>query len=181
MFCFKDLCHKGSFMVDKKQPRNRQWVLQQGLRVFLLSVLLFFPLVNFAKADFRVCNMTQQPVGVALGYRTLSGWVSEGWWMVPVTECKTLIDGPLASRYYYFYAEGAQKKGNWPGSVTMCVQDSQFTIQGVHDCFPRGYQKAEFKEIDTGNQISWMVQLTDESLFGDSVVHSSRLSGDFSP
>ncbi|WP_208431998.1 DUF1036 domain-containing protein, partial [Bartonella bovis] len=45
----------------------------------------------------------------------------------------------------------------------------------VHDCFPRGYQKAEFKEIDTGNQTSWMVQLTDESLFNDSGVHSSPL------
>ncbi|EJF97748.1 DUF1036 domain-containing protein [Bartonella taylorii] len=181
MFRFKDLCHKGSFMVGKKQTRKQQCVLQKRLKIFLLSVLLFFLPVSLAKADFRVCNMTQQAVGVALGYRTLSGWVSEGWWMVPVTECKTLIDGPLASRFYYFYAEGAQKKGNWPGSVTMCVQDSQFTIQGVHDCFPRGYQKAEFKEIDTGNQISWMVHLTDESLFGDSVVHSSRLSGDSSP
>ncbi|SSZ39548.1 DUF1036 domain-containing protein [Bartonella grahamii] len=159
--------------------KKRYWVFQKGLKVFLLSMLLLFPLVVFAKADFRVCNTTQQSVGVALGYRTFSGWVSEGWWTVPVTECKTLIEGPLASRFYYFYAEGAQKKGNWAGSVTMCVQDSQFTIQGVHDCFPRGYQKAEFKEIDTGNQTSWMIQLTDESLLNNSVVHS--LSGNSPP
>ncbi|WP_375705003.1 DUF1036 domain-containing protein, partial [Bartonella sp. AA85SXKL] len=50
-----------------------------------------------------------------------------------------------------------------------------------HDCFPRGYQKAEFKEIDTGNQTSWMVQLTDESLFNNSVVQSPSLSGDSPP
>ncbi|WP_455479282.1 DUF1036 domain-containing protein [Bartonella sp. B23] len=157
--------------------RKQQCVFHKGVRVFLLSILLSFTLIRFAKADFRVCNSTQQSVGVALGYRTFSGWVSEGWWTVPVTECKTLIEGPLSSRFYYFYAEGAQKKGSWSGSVTMCVQDSQFTIQGVHDCFPRGYQKAEFKEIDTGNQTNWMVQLTDESLFNDSVVHSPSLSG----
>ncbi|WP_139412470.1 DUF1036 domain-containing protein [Bartonella mastomydis] len=162
-------------MILKKQ----YWAFQKRLEVFLLSILLYFPLVVCAKADFRVCNTTQQSVGVALGYRTFSGWVSEGWWVVPVTECKTLIEGPLASRFYYFYAEGAQKKGSWAGSVTMCVQDSQFTIQGVHDCFPRGYQKAEFKEIDTGNQTSWMVQLTDDSLFNNSV--ASSLSGNSPP
>ncbi|WP_442894700.1 DUF1036 domain-containing protein [Bartonella sp. CB169] len=148
------------------------------MRAFLLSFLLFFSFTAFAKADFRVCNTTQQSVGVAIGYRTFSGWVSEGWWVVPVTECKTLIEGPLSSRFYYLYAEGAQKKGNWSGSITMCVQDSQFTIQGVHDCFPRGYQKAAFQEIDTGNQTSWTVQLTDMPLFNDSSVHSPSLSGD---
>ncbi|EJF80542.1 putative membrane protein [Bartonella doshiae] len=174
---FYGLRHKGDFVVAKKQGR----VFQRGLWGFLLSVLLLFSLVDFAKADFRVCNTTQQSVGVALGYRTLSGWVSEGWWIVPVTECKTLIEGPLASRFYYFYAEGAQKKGGWPGSISMCVQDSQFTIQGVHDCFPRGYQKAEFKEIDTGNQTSWMVQLTDIPLFNDSVVQSPNFSGGSPP
>ncbi|CAF26665.1 DUF1036 domain-containing protein [Bartonella quintana] len=177
MFWFNGLRHKGGFVVAKKQTG----VFQRGLGVFLVSVLLLFPLVNFAKADFRVCNTTQRPVGVALGYRTLSGWVSEGWWTVPVTGCKTLIEGPLSSRFYYFYAEGAQKKGSWLGSVTMCVQDSQFTIEGVHDCFPRGYQKAEFQEIDTGNQTSWMVQLTDTSLFNDSVIQPPTFSGDSSP
>nr|WP_246588284.1 DUF1036 domain-containing protein [Bartonella raoultii] len=152
-------------------------MLLRGLKVFFVSFLLLLSQTVFVKADFRVCNTTQQSVGVAVGYRTLSGWVSEGWWVVPMTECKTLIDGPLSSRFYYFYAEGAQKKGNWSGSVTMCVQDSQFTIQGVHDCFPRGYQKAEFKEIDTGNQTSWMVQLTEESLLGNSEISSPTLLG----
>ncbi|MBX4335852.1 DUF1036 domain-containing protein [Bartonella raoultii] len=173
MFCFCGLQFKESVVVAKEQ----KWMLLRGLKVFFVSFLLLLSQTVFVKADFRVCNTTQQSVGVAVGYRTLSGWVSEGWWVVPMTECKTLIDGPLSSRFYYFYAEGAQKKGNWSGSVTMCVQDSQFTIQGVHDCFPRGYQKAEFKEIDTGNQTSWMVQLTEESLLGNSEISSPTLLG----
>ncbi len=77
---------------------------------FFVSILLSCSFAVLAKADFRVCNSTQQSVGVALGYRTLSGWVSEGWWVVPETGCKTLIEGPLFSRFYYFYAEAAQKK-----------------------------------------------------------------------
>ncbi|WP_455474005.1 DUF1036 domain-containing protein [Bartonella sp. B30(2025)] len=177
MFCFCSLRHKGGFVVAKKQ----EWVLQKKWRVFLLSTLFFILSVGFAKADFRVCNTTQQPVGVAIGYRTFAGWVSEGWWVIPDAGCKTLIEGALSSRFYYFYAEGAQKKGNWLGPITMCVQDSQFMIQGVHDCFARGFQKAGFKEIDTGNQTSWVVQLTDKSLFNDSVLSSSPFPGVSSP
>ncbi|WP_332065773.1 DUF1036 domain-containing protein [Bartonella sp. CB189] len=160
-------------MIAKRQ----RWLLQKRLGLFLLSTLSLFLFVHFAKADFRVCNNTQHSVGVALGYRTLSGWVSEGWWVIPDAGCKTLVDGALSSRFYYLYAEGSHKKNSWPGPITMCVKDSQFTIQGVHDCFARGFQKAGFKEIDTGNQISWMVQLTDKSLFNDSVFHPSAFPG----
>ena len=35
-----------------------------------------------ALADFRVCNATQNLVGVAIGYRAKAGWVTEGWWHV---------------------------------------------------------------------------------------------------
>ncbi|MDD9330038.1 MAG: DUF1036 domain-containing protein, partial [Bartonella sp.] len=65
------------------------------------NILFFFSAFECAKADFRVCNTTQESVGIAIGYRTVSNWVTEGWWIVPTTECKTLIDGPLASRFYY--------------------------------------------------------------------------------
>ncbi|AGF75028.1 hypothetical protein BAnh1_11600 [Bartonella australis AUST/NH1] len=159
MFYLSGFCRKIELVIIKKWAKT----FQRAFAIFLLSVLFSFQIAGFAKADFRVCNETQRSVGVALGYRTPSGWVSEGWWVIPTTECKTLIDGPLSSRFYYFYAEDAQKKGYWPGSVAMCVQDSQFMIEGVHDCFARGFQKVEFKEIDTGGQTSWTIQLTDAS------------------
>ncbi|MCZ2203645.1 DUF1036 domain-containing protein [Bartonella sp. A05] len=170
---FLGFCRKIGLMVMKKQ----EGTFQRRFRVFLLSIFLLFFAAGFARADFRVCNMTQESVGVALGYRTPSGWVSEGWWVIPVTECKTLLEEPLTSRFYYFYAEDAQKKGGWPGTVTMCVKDSQFTIKGVHDCFARGFQRAGFQEIDTGNQTSWMVQLTDMSSLSDAVLNAPSLSG----
>lgn len=174
MYAFlKGFYRKIRIMVIKKHAET----FLRGCEVVLLSVFLSFFFADFARADFRVCNTTQEPVGVAIGYRTLSGWVSEGWWVVPVTECKTLLEGPLSSRFYYFYAEDAQKKGVWPGAVTMCVKDSQFTIDGVHDCFTRGFQKAGFKEIDTGNQTSWTVQLTDMPSLSDSDLRTPSLSG----
>jgi uncharacterized membrane protein len=117
---------------------------------------------NVAYADFRICNGTQTLVGVSIGYRTKDGWVSEGWWRVDPSNCKTVIKGALASRYYYIYAEDAVRGGKWEGPVKMCVADKPFKISGINDCFARGFQRAGFQEYDTGEQSSWMVQLTEE-------------------
>lgn len=116
-----------------------------------------------ARADFRVCNATQNLVGVAIGYRAESGWITEGWWHVKGSSCATLIEGPLSSRYYYIYAEDAERGGRWDGPITMCVAENEFKIAGVSDCFARGYQRAGFREYDTGDQANWMVQLTDDA------------------
>ena len=74
-----------------------------------------------AHADFRVCNATQSLVGVSIGYRAQAGWITEGWWHIEGSTCKTLIEGPLASRYYYLYAEDAERGGRWDGPINMCV------------------------------------------------------------
>ncbi len=134
-------------------------LLQAGLFVFAGFLALSVP--EAAKADFRVCNGTQNLVGVAIGYRAGEGWISEGWWQVPATTCATLIEGELQSRYYYLYAEDAARGGRWTGDVNMCVAENEFKIVGVQDCFARGFQRMGFKEYDTGRQGSWMVQLSD--------------------
>src|SRR5262245_61568892 len=115
-----------------------------------------------AAADFRVCSATQNLVGVGIGYRAKAGWVTEGWWHIEGSTCKTLIEGQLSSRYYYLYAEDAERGGRWDGPVNMCVAEKEFKISGVNDCFARGFQRAGFQEYDTGEQASWMVQLTDQ-------------------
>ncbi len=119
-----------------------------------------------ALADFRVCNATQSLVGVAIGYRAQTGWVTEGWWHIEGSTCKTLIEGSLSSRYYYLYAEDAERGGRWDGPVNMCVAEREFKIAGAGDCFARGFQRAGFEEYDTREQSSWMVQLTDEPANG---------------
>lgn len=119
-----------------------------------------------AFADFRVCNATQNLVGVSIGYRAKVGWVTEGWWHVEASTCKTLIEGPLSSRYYYLYAEDAERGGRWDGPINMCVAEKEFKIAGVTDCVARGFQRAGFQEYDTGEQANWMVQLTDTPVVG---------------
>ena len=119
-----------------------------------------------ARADFRVCNATQNLVGVGIGYRAKAGWITEGWWHIEGSTCKTLIEGPLSSRFYYLYAEDAERGGRWDGPINMCVAEKEFKIAGVTDCVARGFQRAGFQEYDTGEQASWMVQLTDEPATG---------------
>lgn len=143
----------------------RTWSLALGAAV---CVLTLGGMATTAHADFRVCNGTQNLVGVAIGYRGQEGWITEGWWQVPATSCATLIDGALQSRYYYLYAEDAARGGRWAGNVNMCVADNEFKIVGVQDCVARGYQRMEFEEYDTGQQGSWMVQLSDAPAGADS-------------
>jgi uncharacterized membrane protein len=126
-----------------------------------LSILAAPLTADAAKADFRVCNGTQSLVGVAIGYRAEAGWTTEGWWRIPATTCKSIIEGPLSSRYYYLYAEDADGNGRWAGSINLCIAENEFKIAGVKDCFQRGYQRMGFREYDTGEQASWMVQLTE--------------------
>lgn len=136
-------------------------LFQGALATLALAFLPFVLPVSDARADFKVCNGTQNLVGVAIGYRAESGWTTEGWWRVPATTCAILIEGKLKSRYYYLYAEDAARGGRWTGDVKMCVAENEFKIVGVKNCFTRGYQQMGFKEYDTGRQGSWMVQLTD--------------------
>lgn len=127
----------------------------------LAAGLLVLPgAVGEAKADLRVCNSTQSLVGVSIGYRGEEGWISEGWWRIPATQCRSVIEGQLSSRYYYLYAEDAEGVGRWAGEVNLCIAENEFRVVGVEDCFSRGYQEMGFREYDTGGQASWMVQLT---------------------
>lgn len=134
-----------------------------GLLVALGSAAGVMGVADMAHADFRVCNSTQNLVGVAIGYRAKEGWTTEGWWQIPATTCATLVEGKLQSRYYYLYAEDAARGGRWTGDIKMCVAQDKFKITGVNDCFKRGYLQMGFKEYDTGRQASWMVQLNDAS------------------
>jgi uncharacterized membrane protein len=114
-----------------------------------------------ALADLRVCNNTTSRIGVALGYRDAQGWLTEGWWNLSPRGCETILRGTLAARFYYIHAVDYDKGGEWTGRSVMCVRNREFTIRGTEDCLVRGFDRAGFFEVDTGEQKSWTVQLTD--------------------
>ena len=41
------------------------------------------------------------------------------------------------------------------------AREKEFTIRGIEDCVARGFERTGFFEIDTGEQSSWTVQLTE--------------------
>jgi uncharacterized membrane protein len=130
---------------------------------FALPLLLLAAAPVSAHADFRLCNNTGSRVGVALGYKDAEGWTTEGWWNVSARSCETLLRGQLVARYYYIYAVDYDRGGEWSGRAFMCSREKEFTIRGVEDCLARGYDRTGFFEVDTGQQRSWTVQLTDNA------------------
>ncbi len=109
----------------------------------------------------RLCNRTASRVGVAIGYKENRQWITEGWWNVAKDSCETLVAGALVSRFYYIYAVDYDQGGVWGGKAAMCTRDKMFTIRGIEDCVARGYERSGFFEVDTGEQKSWTVQLTE--------------------
>jgi uncharacterized membrane protein len=116
-----------------------------------------------ALADFRLCNNTGGRVGVAIGYKDADGWTTEGWWNISARSCDTLLRGALVARYYYIYAVDYDRGGEWSGKAYMCSREKEFTIRGTENCLARGYDRTGFFEVDTTEQRSWTVQLTDSA------------------
>jgi uncharacterized membrane protein len=109
----------------------------------------------------RLCNKTASRVGVAIGYKENQSWTTEGWWNIASGTCDTLRPGALVSRFYYVYAIDYDEGGVWGGKAAMCTSDRKFTINGIEDCVARGFERRGFFEVDTGEQRSWTVQLTE--------------------
>ncbi len=130
-------------------------------RAAVPAALLLMASMYPAKADFRLCNNTGSRVGVSIGYKDNEGWTTEGWWNVSSRSCETLLRGALVARYYYIYAVDYDRGGEWSGKAYMCSREKEFTIRGTDNCLARGYDRTGFFEVDTGEQRSWTVQLTD--------------------
>ena len=126
---------------------------------FLIGVLVLTTVP--AQADFRLCNNTSNRVGVSIGYKENDGWTTEGWWNLAARSCETVLRGSLVARFYYIYAVDYDRGGEWSGQAFMCSREKEFTIRGAEDCLARGYDRTGFFEVDTGDQPSWTVQLTE--------------------
>ncbi|WP_022720193.1 DUF1036 domain-containing protein [Rhodopseudomonas sp. B29] len=136
---------------------------RSALLAVLLGLVLWLGASAPAAADFRLCNNTSSRVGIALGYKDVDGWTTEGWWNVSSRSCETLLRGTLVARYYYIYALDYDRGGEWSGQAYMCSRDKEFTIKGTENCLARGFDRTGFFEVDTGDQRAWTVQLTEGS------------------
>ena len=143
--------------------RDRRSIMTRlaGLALFGVALASWGPAMP-AQADLRFCNRTDSRVSVAIGYKDTSNWRSEGWWNFDPQSCQTILPGELVARYYYFYAVDIDRGGIWGDNLSMCIRDRLFTIIGVENCIARGYDKAGFREVDTGDFASWTIALEPE-------------------
>ena len=108
----------------------------------------------------RLCNTTPSLVGVAIGYKEgrldHRGLVEHRGIDLRDADRGAAVVAlllPLCSRRRSGRALGRQ------GDAVHSRQE--FKIPGVEDCVARGFERSGFFEVDTGEQASWMVQLTE--------------------
>lgn len=156
--------------MNEKQDGSQQMYRSLGpiacAFILLMAGAALVATATPAQAELRLCNKTPVQIGIAIGYKSHENWVSEGWWNIEAESCQVVVDGPLGSRYYYLYALDYEDGGAWGGTAFMCTHDKEFTIEGTTDCVARGYERRGFVEVDTGDKLSWTVQLTERPTVG---------------
>jgi uncharacterized membrane protein len=95
-----------------------------------------------------------------LGYYDGKLWSSSGWWEIPPGVCSELVGGALLARYYYLHASQKEPGRAWDGHHEFCVKSGRFAIQGRDDCRMRGFESKRFFEVDTGNSLDWVQNLS---------------------
>lgn len=137
------------------RPLGR-WVGRMAL-TWTATIVLSTAATGPAVAFLRVCNQTLDLLNVALGRAVGSAFRTEGWWVVAANSCAELVREPLAQRYFYIFAIDVRGEPVIEGNTPMCVADASFRIEGVEECWLRGYDRADFREIDTFSAPEWTV------------------------
>lgn len=156
--------HEETATARRHGPRLRRPAAKtclHALALLLLCAIGSIALPSPAAAELRLCNRTQSRVGIALGYKEGEVWTTEGWWNIAANSCETLLRGDLSARFYYLYAVDYDQGGEWAGKAFMCTREKEFTIRGIQDCLVNGYDRTGFFEVDTQEQKTWTVQLTE--------------------
>ena len=148
----------GRHRLDKRRGAG-----EIGAMRFVLAIVVLLAAAAPADAGFSVCNKSAQPIIVSLGRFNGHYWSSQGWWSLAPSGCSELVSGRLKSRYYYLYAtDGAFS--SWEGSTEFCVGlIGNFTDVQRGNCAKRGLDRRKFFQVDTGNQIDWTQNISNQN------------------
>ena len=135
--------------------------------LFAASLTAVISTTNQAHAKLEICNETDLPRDVAIGYKAEDGWKSEGWWKLEVGDCKSVIKQELESTFYYYRA--IHKGGEFdPGNYSFCTQSKAFTIVGDEDCESRDYEKSFFRELKLAKgTLGFRLTLNNENVYDE--------------
>lgn len=125
-----------------------------GLAIFCAGFSSSLGAATAAKADFRVCNTSNNTIYVAIGYSIgPDRWYSQGWWEIPQRQCSTILAGQLQpGTFFYLHAftpEGNQVTQPNKTNAWFCIkprQNFQLTMAG-NDCVGQGTARQVFQEV----------------------------------
>jgi uncharacterized membrane protein len=145
----------------------------QAVITAALAAVVSLAATSAVRADFRVCNKSNERATVSIGYNSSEyGWTSEGWWRIPIGECMNIINGELKNKYYYVYATG-HKGGTWSGRKdqeggAFCIAKEKYTLHNreyrsgdVLNCEKSRFQTKKFRIVDTGESSNFTYNLTE--------------------
>lgn len=116
------------------------------------GVVTGFSFATPTKASLEICNRREKGTAyVAIAYpRTQNSWNTQGWLTLEHGECRTMLEGDLTNRYYYYFAR-TDTPYSWKGEHRFCVSDRGFAFTDADKQCKGAYSRWEnFRELDTG-------------------------------
>lgn len=131
--------------------------------VSLFVVVAAMVVSSPAKAG-EVCNETSFMVEVAKAWRTATGLAVEGWVSIVPGGCAEV--GPDADTEQYLYARSTRAYTGgvreWRGGLSVCVDETDFSFEGVADCEALGLEERQFRRLtEEERERATLVELDD--------------------
>ncbi|MGY6627851.1 MAG: DUF1036 domain-containing protein [Oceanicaulis sp.] len=115
----------------------------------------------------EVCNETSFMLDVAKAWRTPTGLTAEGWTRLAPGACARIGPGADTDQFLYARSTAAYPGGvrEWRGALDVCVDETDFSFEGVANCAALGLQTRQFRRLNQAERTrAVLVELED---FGD--------------
>lgn len=148
--------HRSSAMY---KPLSKSWATFVSWVVGVLGIWL--PSVSHAELSF--CNHTRSDIFIAVAWGNEGVFTRKGWFKAEPGQCVAPIKGNLKERYYYYYAQRADRS-IWAGdddNRKYCIHPtSVFEYKGNDFTCPSEAYTVNFHRIDTGDDLSYEMAFT---------------------
>lgn len=97
----------------------------------------------------EVCNETSFMIDAAKAWRTATGLAVEGWVRISPGGCAQVGPDVATEQYIYARSTPAYTGGvrEWRGALDVCVDETDFSFEGVADCAALGLETRQFRRL----------------------------------
>lgn len=147
----------------------KKYTLKSNIRIKFVFMYLFvffcvlFKGHNLARAEFTVCNNSNQTVSVAISILDFLTFTSEGWWNIESEKCEVILLSDVSDYQLYVHISYGDGYGQVWGNpdARICGYGKIFTLNYVDVCPPDAMEFDAFK-LDSKNRNSVKVILLED-------------------